>query len=294
MDVNMELYKVFYHVAKVGSISLAAKELFVSQPAVSQSIKRLEDKLGGRVFIRTPRGMKLTQEGEILYRHFEQAYKIMQNAETRFWETMNLIGGTIRIGASDTLCKHYLLPKLNQFHQEYPEVRIQVTNGTTPETLKLLRTGEVDLGIVNLPIQEDNQFEVREVLKVQDCFVVGPKFNELLGKTISLAELEQYPIMLLEKGSNSRKYIDDYCRSKGVILKPEFELGSIDVLVQFALIGLGVAFVVKDFIQQELSLGSLHEVILREQVPGHQIGMVTMRNVPLAVSAKKFTDLLRN
>ncbi len=288
----MELYKVFYLVAKAGSISKAAKELFITQPAVSQSIKQLEERLGGKVFVRTPKGIKLTREGEVLYKHFEQAYTLMVTAENRFWEMLNLMSGEIRIGASDTICKYYLLPKLEFFHQTYPELRIQVTNRTTPETISLLRGGEVDLAIINLPIKSDNQLLVSELITIQDCFVVGAKYKHLTKQPIGLKELATYPLLLLEQGSNTRQYIQQYAASLGISLEPEIELGSIDLLIRFAQIGLGIAYVVGDFVAQEIAEGQLFFVPLLEEIPSRSIGVVTLRDVPLAASAKTFIDLL--
>ncbi len=292
MIANMELYKIFYQVAKAGSISKAAKELYISQPAVSQSIKQLEERLGGHVFVRSPKGVTLTREGEVLFKHFEQAYTLMRTAENKFWEMLNLMSGEIRIGASDTISKYYLLPKLEQFHSAYPELRIQVTNRTTPETLMLLRKGDVDLAVVNLPISTDTQYNICEALEVQDCFVAGVNDWHICDTPLSLEQLAHYPLLLLEKGSNTRHFIDNYMATHGIVLQPEIELGSIDLLVQFAMIGLGIAYVVKDFIGDELQNGQLREVPLLQPIPSRTIGIVTLRNVPLATSAKKFIDLL--
>lgn len=291
MDVNLELYKTFYCVAKSGSISKAAKALYVSQPAVTQAIQRLEDNLGTKVFIRTPRGIKLTREAEILFRQFELSYLNLINAENRFKELMNLVEGTIAIGASDTVCKYYLLPRLTQFHQAYPAVKILVTNGTTPETLNLLQTGQVDLGIVSLPVPPGT-FAIQNLMEVQDCFVAGERYKDLAGQPMELADLQKYPIMLLEKGSSSRRYVDEFLARNGIVLKPEFELGSIDVLIQFALAGLGIACVVKDFAAQKLREGSLYEVALREPIPARKLGLATLTGVPLSASARRFVDLL--
>jgi len=176
MEVNFELYKVFYNVAKEGQISAAAKKLFISQPAVSQSIKQLEEKLGGKVFFRTPKGMKLTSEGQILYKYIEKAYGFIIAGESKFQEMQNLQYGEIVIGASDTLCAHYLLPYLEKFHKEFPNIKIKVTNRTTYEILNLLKSGSVDLGILNLPIEQDKNLQIIETLALEDCFICGDKY----------------------------------------------------------------------------------------------------------------------
>ena len=292
MQVNLELYRVFYYAAKAGSISGAAKELFVTQPAVSQSIGQLEEKLGGKLFFRTPRGIVLTSEGEVMFKYIEQVYNFIVTAEHKFAEMQNLFSGQVRIGASDTLCRYYLAPHLERFHREFPEVGIQVTNRTTPETIQLLKSGKVDLGVINLPVAGDNQLLIREGITVQDCFIAGEKFKHLSEKVISLEELARYPLLLLEKGSSSRRYIDHFAARSGTPIRPEIELGSIDLLVRFAGIGLGISCVVKNFIKDELAGGEVYEIKLRERIPPRKTGIVTLRKVPLSAAGKKFIDLL--
>jgi len=291
MFVNMELYRPFYYTAKTGSISKAAQQLFISQPAISHSIKQLETKLQGQLFFRTAKGVTLTAEGEVLFTYIDQAYNLIMTAERRIGEMQNLMSGEIKIGASDTLCKHYLLQHLGAFHQQFPDVRIQVTNRTTPETVKLLKDGRIDLGVVNLPI-DDKQLIVREGMVIQDCFVAGEKFRALTEEVLSLSELMNYPVILLERGSNTRVYLERYFHALDVPITPEIELGSIDLLVQFAQIGLGIACVIKNFVQTELEQKTLYELKLKEKIPARRIGIVTLKAVPLSVAAKKFIRLL--
>ena len=292
MNINFELYRVFYHVAKAGSISNAAKELYISQPAVSQAIKQLEEKLGGQLFLRTSKGIILTAEGEVLYKYIEQAYSFITTAEQKFAELQNLLSGEIRIGASDTLCRYFLIPHLEKFHHDFPEIRIQVTNKTTAEIISLLKLGKVDLGIVNLPLENENHLVIRESGVIQDCFVAGPNYKFLAAAEISLADLARYPLLLLDKGTATRRYIDRFAASYGITLLPEVELGSIDLLVEFAKIGLGISFVIKDYLTTELAEQTLYEIKLREVIPPRKIGIVTLKDVPLSTVAKKFIEIL--
>lgn len=281
MSINLELYKVFYYTAREQSFSRAAEALFISQPAVSQSIGKLEEELGGALFIRTPRGVRLSQEGEVLYRYIEQAYKLILTGEKKIAEMHNLLAGEVRIGASDTLSKYYLIPYLELFHQRYPEIQIKVTNRTTPEILKMLKSGNVDLGVINLPV-DDDQLEVRRGQKIQECFVVGRKYQELAQRKVKLEELARYPLLLLEKGTNTREFVDQYAAKHGVVLEPDIELGSIDLLIEFARIGLGISFVIRDFITEELERGELILVELEEVIPERVIGIVTAKGLPLS------------
>jgi len=292
MKIPLELYRIFYFVAQTGSISAASKELFITQPAVSQSVRQLEEKLGGKLFTRTPHGVILTREGEVIYKYIEQAYNFICSAETRFAEMQHLASGNIRIGASDTICRHHLAPYLEEFHRQYPEIRIQVTNRTTRETIALLKSGKVDLGIINLPTQETGDLVVKEVLSVQDIFIAGNKYRHLGQSTHTLEELSHYPLVLLEKGSSTRAYIEGFAKQAGVPIQPEFELGSIDLLVQFARIGLGISCVVKNFVTEELEREDIFEISLEENIPPRKIGAVKLKNVPLSVAGQKFMAML--
>ena len=293
MYVNLDLYRVFHAVARAGSVSAAARELYVSQPALTQAIKKLEEQLGVQLFQRTSRGMSLTPEGDTLWKHVDSAYGLITAAEKRLSEVRSLEDGEITVGAGDTLCKYYLVPHLRTFHSLYPKVRIHVTNRTTPETTELLKAGKVDLGIVNLPLSPDAALTVEETLAVHDCFVAGPGFVGLKGSSLSLQELSEYPLLLLEKGSNSRRFLDSFARSHGISLRPEIELGSSDLLVEFAAVGLGVACVVREFVGPELQSGRLFEVKLAEEMPARGAGIVTMKDVPLSRAAAEFVRVLR-
>ena len=292
MSINLELYRVFVHVVKAGSISKAADSLYITQPAVSQAIKQLEEKLGGQLLFRTPKGIRPTREGEVVFQYAEQAYNFILTAENKFREMQNLMSGQIKISASDTLCMHYLAPYLGKFRSSYPKVHIQVTNRTTMETIELLKRGMADLGIINLPIDDDNQLLIREVLQVRDCFVSGERYKKAADYKISLKELTEYPLLLLEKTSNTRRSIDDFSKAHGITLEPEIELGSIDLLVQFAKTGLGIACVIRDFVTNEIENGELYEIKLTEEMPPRKIGIVTLKNVPVSAAVKRFSELL--
>ncbi len=292
MDINLDLYKVFYYVVQTGSISRASQELFISQPAVSQSVRQLESKLGGQLFYRTPKGIKLTPEGQVLYKYIEQGYNLIMLAETKFSETVNLEAGVIRIGASDMTLKYFLLPHLEEFHKQYPRVRIKVTNGTTPETIESLKGGLIDFGVASLPRPDDRSLDVKEAMEIQDCFVSNYRFGILSGKEISICELSRYPIIMLEKNTSTRKYIDNYLSANSLSIVPEIELATSDLLVQFARRGLGISCVVRNFAEEDIRNGSLFELRLKEKIPPRQIGIIKLRGAPLTAAAKRFMELI--
>lgn len=291
MDVNLEWYRVFYWTTKTGSLSKAAEELHITQPAVSHTIKQLEAALGGQLFFRTAKGVTLTAEGDVLFRYVEQAFSFMKIGEKAIADMHSLHSGEINIGASDTLCKYYLLPYLEAFHKQHPGVRIRVTNRTTPETLALLKEGKIDFGIVSLPAS-DKQIDFRESSSIQDCLVGGKAFAGLAGSPLSLDDLHEFPLLLLENGASTRRYIDDFATSNGVSLSPEFELGSIDLLVQFAKRGFGLAFVIGNYVAEELAAGDLIKIRLTPPIPARKIGLATLRGVPLSAASKSFMALL--
>ena len=292
-SVNLEWYRVFYHVARLSGISHASRDMHVSQPAISQIIRQLETKLETPLFIRTARGVRMTAEGELLFSYIQQAYRLIETAERKIEEQKNLLRGEVRIGAGDTLCRYFLLSYLQAFHTAYPDIHIHVTNRTSRETVKLLREGQIDFGIVHLPIEAD-LIHIEQVMTLHDCFVVGPPRQDLLLHPLGLSELSKQPLILLESGSVTRRHIDAYFAADGIVMTPEIELGSLDLLTEFAHIGLGVACVVREFIQAELEAGELFEVPVKIPVPPRQVGIIWIQDVPLSRAARQFVDIFFN
>lgn len=291
MDINLEWYRCFYKIAQTGSLTKAAEQLHITQPAVSQTVKQLEEKMGGPLFIRTPRGVQLTREGEVLLRYIEHAFLQIESGEKAIAEMNNLNAGEIHIGASDTLCSHYLLPYLEQFHQRYPGVRIRIANRTTPETIALLKQGVIDCGIVSLPVAAEG-VDIRRSAPLRDCLVGGERYRRLAEAPLTLGRLREHPLLMLEPGGSTRQAIDAYAEAHGVALQPEFELGSIDLLVQFAVRGFGLAFVIRDYAAEQLGDGRLVEIPLDPPLPERSIGIATMRGTPLSAASKAFLELL--
>lgn len=291
MIINTELYRTFFTVAQEGSISKAAELLYISQPAVSRAIQQLEDKSGCSLFFRTPKGVKLTKEGAILYQYIEQAFNFIHMGQKKLSEVQELRSGEIALGVGDTICKHYLIPHLRDFHRDYPGVRIHVANHTTPVTIDLLKKGKIDLGIVNLPVN-DEELVVHKIMEIHDCFVVGEKYKMLADSPKSIKEIIQYPMLLLEKESNSRAYIDKYFAQNQVTVQPEIELGNFELLTHFAVIDFGVACVIKEFIREELKKSLLYEISLLEPIPPRHVGIIHLQSVPLSAASKKFLSFL--
>lgn len=289
---QLEYYRIFEAVARNSSFSLAAQELYITQPAVSQSIRRLENELGTELFMRTSRGVVLTQSGKVLYDYVGQALSLISGAENHMSGLQSLERGALNIGASDTLCRHYLLPFLHDFHEKYPSITLKVTNRTSGETVELLKQGEVDLGFVNTPTQAGANMTIKALLPLHDTFVYSPRHFPDTARTLDLAEVAALPLMMLEQESSTRKYLDAIFREQGIKLRPQIALGSHDLLLSFAEIGLGVAAVVREYSRESLSSGLLRELRLSQEIPPREVGLVCHDKLPLTPAAQAFIRLM--
>lgn len=291
MGADLDLYSIFCTVARCGSLSQAAKELFVSQPAVSQSMHRLEYALDCKLFTRTSRGISLTNEGRVLFSYADKAISLIGAAEDRLNMMRTLQSGGLMIGASDTLCQFFLLPCLKKFHAEHPDIRLHVTNRTTPETIELLKIGKVDIALVNLPV-EDKSLNVRECHQVHDVFIASNRFIHLKDRTVTIEMLSREPLILLEKASNSRKYIDNYASCHHTTLQPEIELGAHNLLIEFAKIGLGIACATREYANIPPNCPDLFEIRLDPPIPPRAIGLITLEDFPLSAAAERFIEIV--
>ncbi len=291
--IDIELYKVFFTIAETGTVSAAAKSLHVSQPAVSKSIKKLEDLTGCTLFVRSSKGMQLSTEGRILFEYVQHGLGCLQNGERILKKVRDREHGLVRVGISNTLCRYYFLSYLEKFHHMYPGIRITIVNRTSPETLQMLDKGLIDFGIISIP-KERSRFTYRELMTITDVFVAGRTFPKLQQEAVPLQTLADYPLMMLEKDNVTRSWIDDYLAENKVVLQPEIEIGSMDFLIEFAKIGLGVALVIKNFVKEELKRKELREIKTLPSIPPRKVGIVTPKNLPLSIAAETFIDYLCN
>jgi len=288
--MTMDAYHVFYEVGLSGSITRAAAKLYISQPAVSKTIRLLERQIGFPLFLRQAKGVELTDEGRILFRYVKNAMEQISAGEQMALQLKKLDAGEVRIGISHTLCRHWFLPRLKQFHDLHPELRIQVFNRTAPETSRMLYGGEIDFGIVSQPWEvEETHF--RTLTTIQDVFVTNRK--ELVpDKPIPLRDIVKFPLMLLERENTSRQQLDRYFATQGVSVKADIEISSMDFLIEFAKIGLGVAAVIRSFVRQELEEGMLFEIPVEPAPLPRKVGILTHGDLPLSHAAKAFVSFL--
>lgn len=288
MDINLELYKVFYYVATTLSFSEASRQLFISQSAVSQSIKTLEKKLGHTLFIRSTKKVLLTPEGELLLEHVKPALLMLDEGEALL-SGNNMLKGQLRIGASDTICRYFLIEYFRRFHQSYPDVRIKVTNSTSIGCVELLEKGQVNLIVCNSPNSRlGNHMKVKVLKDFHDVFVGDPDCFAFKHLPRSLKELLEYPILMLSSKSTTSEYLYHTFAVHDLKLLPEVELNSNDLLMDLARIGLGIACVPDYMLDPE---DSLKPIPLTEQLPSRQLILVQHDNLPVSQAAERFLEM---
>lgn len=291
MDINYELYKVFYYVASSLSFSEASKKLFISQSAVSQSIKTLEKKLDQPLFIRSTKKVQLTPAGKMLLKHIEPAMNLIQRGENQLLDASTLGLGQLHIGASDTICRYFLVPYLKQFHKKFPKVPIKVTNSTSLKCVELLNQGFLDIIITNYPNSKMNPaFQTKTVRRFTDVFIANPASFPIKQQEISFAKLKQYPILMLDRKSTTSEFLHNLFLQHQLELIPEIELSSNDLLIDLAKIGLGIAFIpdycLKDDNEELVILKT------KETMPKRQIIAAVNKSLPISSATEEFIKLL--
>ena len=293
MYIKLDQYKVFYVTAKSGSFSEAAKALYITQSAISQQIRSLESELGVVLFERGRKGAKLTAQGELLFSYAKRAIEEIDNAENLFSRMKTLDAGSLRIVAGDTIIRHYLLDKIQRFHKAYPAVKIEIINRVTDESLASLTAGDSDVAFVNLPIDRNkyHAIDVINIRELHDIFIAGEEYKHLADKTLTMRELSELPLVMLESKSNTRKTTDAFFRAHGINLNPEFELGSYDLLFEFASKGLGIACVTEEFVENFEKI-NVFKLKTDFALPTRQLGLCTLSNVSPTPAVIKLIEML--
>lgn len=287
MDINYELYKVFYHVATTLSFSEASKQLFISQSAVSQSVKSLEKKLEQVLFIRSTKKVQLTPEGEILLRHIEPAMNLIRRGESQIMEASST-GGQIRIGASDTICRYFLVPYLEKFHRAFPHIHIKVTNATSIGCVSLLESGQVDIIVTNFPNSHlGNKNHIKKIRAFRDVFIANQDFKEIKDVKLPFQELLEYPLLMLDRESTTSEFLHNLFQQHQLDLVPEIELSSNDLLIDLARIGLGIAFI-PDYCVQHLD--DLFIVETKETLPERELILSYNEHIPMTHAIESFLE----
>ncbi len=291
MKTKLDYYKIFYETARHASFSMASRHLYISQSAISQCIHQLEQDLDTQLFIRSRRGVTLTKEGLLLFQKVESAMQSIEQGETLLARLHHLEGGALMIAAGDTITKHYLLPYLGQFHELYPEIRIEMTNSYSSRLLQFVKEGKAELAFVNLPA-EDDELCIKPCFEIHDIFVCGTAYEA--KDRYSWDEMAKEPLILLETNASSRRYVNEKFSEKNIVLNPQIELAVHDLLVQFASIHLGVSCVVKEFSKESLDSGAIRQMNLTPPLPPRHIGYAYLHHNPLSLPAQAFLQLIQN
>lgn len=291
MSVKMELYKVFKEVAEAGNITAAAQALYISQSAVSQSIKQLENELQTRLFSRNSRGVTLTGEGRMLYEYVRSAIGLLETGEAKLSQTRELQMGQLTIGASDTVTSQFLLPYLDTFHRRYPAIHIQIVSGRSHKVLGLLQSGKVDIAFASTPTE--GSFDSFPCFSTHSIFVAGSEYPCDFTHTYTVEEIAAFPLILLERKASSRLYLEKYFLQNGLHLHPEIELGARSLLVDLAAIGFGVAGVTEEFVAKDLENGRLRKLKTAFDIPERSVDMCILSGVPQTAAAQRFTDFVK-
>lgn len=290
MKAKLDNYRIFYEVAQAGSFSKASDKLYISQSAISQVMKQLEEDLGTKLFQRYAKGVILTKEGEVLFHYVKDAIDSLYIGEKKLDNMRNLEEGSLIIGAGDTISSNYLLPYLESFHKYYPNIRLQVYNRTSIEMMELVKAGRVDVAFVNLPMKEKD-IEIHPCFVIHDIFIASSNYP--MKESYTKKEIAELPLILLERNSNSRHYVDQQFKKEHINLTAQIEIGAHELLLQFAKINLGIACVIKEFSTAYLERNDVLELPLKNPLPPRSIGYVINQKVPLSSATKLFLSLIQ-
>lgn len=292
MNINFELYRIFYVVATVGNITKASQELNISQPAVTKQIKSLEAQLGGDLFIRTKRGVVLTENGRAIYNYIKQAMNCFNNAELQFSNLKKLETGVIKIGISTALARLFLMKYLDKFHKEYPNIAIQLFTDPSKVMRKMLKDGSLDILIAKEEACEDEDLEVQRVGTLHQCFIASEYFSELKNRTIPLKDLDEYPILLQKTPSTTRESFDNFCKEHNIEITTKLEIASATLLEDFVKIGLGVGLATREFAEKDIKEGSIFEVKTNPAIPSIPFALITLKNSFHSFGTNKLIDMI--
>lgn len=288
MNIDLELYRIFYIVAKHKHMTRASEELHISQPAISQSIKKLEEQLDGTLFIRSNKGMELTSEGKMFYDYVKGALELINNAENEFTSFKDLSKGEVKIGASTTLTKIILMDALKNFHKDYPNIEINITNDLTSNLLIDLNKGKLDFVIFNEGDIKETNIKVNQIAELKQGFLYNPDFfNDNIKK---VDELNNYPLIMQKKESNSRKFIDEQMLKQNILLKPKTEVVSQDLVIEFTEAGFGIGFGIVKLAKKNYP--HLKEMSVNKKIPKTKIYIAENKSINLPFASKKFIEYL--
>ena len=291
MNIDLELYRVFFEVAKFQSITLAAKHLHISQPAISKSIKSLEEQIGGKLFIRSRNGVVLTEDGKVLFYYVKRALELFNQGEQKYLEMLNLKSGTVRVGISKTLFKEFLLPYIEKYHDLYPNIKIELFCSKASDLVKMLSDGLIDMVIANMPMDAPKDIYSYDLMTVHDVFVAKQDYN-IDKEVIPLDELNNYNLILLPQGTNTRDNLDDILEQHDIVLDPYMTLASYSLVYEMTKVGFGIGFLIYEFCKDDIDSNILKVVNVDVTIPERKISLMLKKNFECSFATKKLIDLI--
>lgn len=302
MEGTLNLYHIFHTVARFGNISLAAKELYISQPAVSKSISRLEELLNTTLFYRSSRGVSLTEEGTLLEEQIQKAFDSIAYGEEQLRKINELGIGQITIGVSTTLCKYVLLPYLQQFIKENPHIRVSIACQSTMDTVRNLRNGSIDIGLIG-DVPDKKELFFQPVMEIQDEFVTTRRYLQNLSTRLGITQAQLYEnnnsllwrngtFLMLNEENISRRYIESYLASEKIEISQEIEISTMDLLIEFARIDMGIACVIGNFVEKEINKNMLIKLPLDMPIPKRKIGFARKIQADYPIAVRKFCSMI--
>ena len=293
MNINYEYYRVFYYAAKYKSFTKAANVLFQNQPNITRIINKLEDAFGCKLFLRTHKGVTLTPEGEQLFSRVEIAHKQFQKAETEIMNQSSLEFGSITIGANETAIAVLLLDTLRAFRKLYPNIRINITDQSTPAALDSLDRGTVDFVVATSPANITKNMKLTELIEFDNVLVCGPAFKHLAAQKQHLSDLTEYPLVMLERNTMSYAFYNQFYLNNGISLRVDTETTTINQVLPMVKYDLGLGYLPEPFVRPDLESGSLYKIDLYESIPKRSIVMVQDTRKPESTAARALIkDLL--
>lgn len=292
-NVNFELYKVFYYVGMEKNLTRASEKLFISQPAITQSIRKLEEQIGYQLFYRTKHGMELTEAGVILFDYLKYPIECLINGTTKLIEELEEKQQIIRIGSGNTLVKNNVIEPLKKFKKKYPNVTIEIMDGATKDLVEAMKNDLLDITIFNMPVIYEHPFQIEVIEKVQDAFIANKSFTEYKNKTFSLSELNEIPLVLQKASSNSKHFLEKICKKHNVELKPNYELLTYSLVLDFVKNGLAIGFINKNHIKKELQTEELYELNINFEIPPREIGIAINPKKKDNQILKEFVEYLK-
>lgn len=291
IDLDLNLIKVFLTVYESKSILLASKKLYISQPAVSKSIQKLETYLGGKLFVRTPKGTMPTKEGEEFNKSCYNAMQILNSGINKFSTLSSLKQGVLNIGSSSTIIRKLLLPFIESFSKKYPNIVITITDANSEKLTRYVKNGVIDMAILNMPIDNKEMFNITTITQTHDCFIANPKFEY---DYLSKEDLINQKLIVQKRPSSNRDYFDKMCDENNVNITPSFEIGSFGLITDFVSRNLGIAYTIKEFVEQDIKENRVKQLETNFISKPRDVAVVTLQTSVNSFVCSRFIEELKS